>query len=52
LNQPLLAQIPLETSIREGSDTGQPVAVTGIGEAADLFRQIADEIVRRLEHNK
>ena len=41
----LLGQIPLEASVSAGGDTGQPVALTGTGPAADAFRAIAEKIV-------
>ncbi|HLN20273.1 MAG TPA: Mrp/NBP35 family ATP-binding protein [Bacteroidales bacterium] len=48
MNVPLLGQIPLVQSIREGSDSGDPVAlndsVTGLA-----FRDLASEVVRRVE---
>ena len=45
LQQPLLGQIPLETIVREGSDSGKPVSSSGLGEAADVFKQIANKII-------
>jgi ATP-binding protein involved in chromosome partitioning len=41
---PLLGQVPLEPSVSEGGDTGEPV-VLGDGPAADAFRAIATRIV-------
>jgi ATP-binding protein involved in chromosome partitioning len=37
---PLLAQIPIETSVAAGGDSGQPVAL-GVGPAAQAFRDLA-----------
>ncbi len=37
---PLLAQIPIETSVAAGNDSGQPV-VLGSGRAAEAFRDLA-----------
>jgi ATP-binding protein involved in chromosome partitioning len=41
---PLLGQVPLEPSVSEGGDIGEPV-VLGDGPAADAFRAIATRIV-------
>ena len=44
LNVPLLGEIPLTTSIREGADAGQPVATDGTPEQVALFETIAQSI--------
>jgi ATP-binding protein involved in chromosome partitioning len=41
---PLLASIPLETAVASGGDTGQPVAESGTGPAAQAFRAAAQRI--------
>ncbi|MFP3905777.1 MAG: Mrp/NBP35 family ATP-binding protein [Acidimicrobiales bacterium] len=41
---PLLGQIPLESSVALGGDTGTPVAL-GDGPAAEAFRALADRIL-------
>ncbi len=41
---PLLAQIPLESSVVAGGDTGQPAAL-GEGPAAEAFRALAEVVV-------
>ena len=41
---PLLGQVPLESSVAAGGDSGEPVAL-GAGLAADAFRAIADRIL-------
>jgi len=41
LKRPLLGDIPLEKSIREGADNGQPVASVGSKELIELFGRIA-----------
>ena len=46
LNVPLLGEIPLMTSIREGADTGRPVATDGTPEQVALFETIAQSIVQ------
>lgn len=46
LNVPLLGEIPLMTSIREGADTGRPVATDGTPEQVALFETIAQTIVQ------
>jgi ATP-binding protein involved in chromosome partitioning len=48
LDVPLLGQVPLIPALREGGDTGKPIAVTDPGgEAAQAFAAIADELVAR-----
>jgi len=42
---PLLGQIPLEAAVSAGGDTGTPVALDGIGPAADELRRIARRLV-------
>src|SRR4051794_24032029 len=37
----LLGQVPLEAHVAAGGDSGEPVALTGVGPAADAFRAIA-----------
>lgn len=44
LETPFLGEIPLLTSIREGCDTGNPVAVSGPPEIQKLFENIANKI--------
>lgn len=41
LKTKFLGEIPLMTSIREGADTGKPVAIDGTKEQISLFEQIA-----------
>jgi ATP-binding protein involved in chromosome partitioning len=46
LDVPLLGQIPLETELREGSDTGNPlVALHPETEAGQVFARIAEQVV-------
>ncbi len=48
LGVPLLGQIPLAPSLRQGGDTGQPVTVADeAGEVAQAFAALAKEIVSR-----
>ena len=42
---PLLAQIPLETSVAAGGDAGAPVSLDGTGPAADAFRALARLVI-------
>ena len=42
---PLLGRIPLEAAVAAGGDNGAPVALDGVGPAADEFRKIARLIV-------
>jgi ATP-binding protein involved in chromosome partitioning len=44
LGVPLLGQVPLMKSIREGADFGQPVAISGTPEQIDLFAKMAQLI--------
>ena len=45
LSAPLLGQIPLESRLREGADSGHPIVLTEPdGEAAQAFARIADRI--------
>ena len=48
LGLPLLAQIPMLQSIREGGDSGQPASLNG-GEVGDLFLASAREIALSLD---
>ena len=41
---PLLGKIPMEQAVREGGDAGEPVALKGQGEAAQVFKEIAHAI--------
>ncbi|MEM9513224.1 MAG: Mrp/NBP35 family ATP-binding protein [Actinomycetota bacterium] len=45
IDAPLLGQVPLEPSVAAGGDAGAPVALDGVGPAADAFRAIAATIV-------
>lgn len=44
---PLLASIPIEVAIREGGDTGSPVAASD-GPIGELFRGIAAQVTERV----
>ena len=48
MNVPLLGQVPLVQSICEGSDSGQPVALTD-SVTGNAFMELADEVVERVE---
>jgi len=41
----LLGQVPIEAAVAAGGDRGEPVALSGVGPAADAFRAIAAKIV-------
>jgi ATP-binding protein involved in chromosome partitioning len=45
IEAPLLGQVPLEPAVAAGGDVGEPVALGGVGAAADAFRAIADRIL-------
>ena len=44
LDVPLLAQIPLVPELREGGDTGNPIAVDPSGEAGSIFAALAEQV--------
>jgi ATP-binding protein involved in chromosome partitioning len=49
LDVPLLGQIPLGISIREGGDTGRPVVTSDMPDGyADVFRDIAGKLAARI----
>lgn len=48
MNVPLLGQIPLVQSIREGSDRGDPVALTD-SLTAEAFLNLAGEVIEKVE---
>ncbi len=45
IGAPLLGRVPLEPAVAAGGDIGVPVALDGVGPAADAFRAIAERIV-------
>ena len=45
---PLLGRIPLEPAVAAGGDAGTPVALDGAGPAADVFREIARQLVAEI----
>jgi ATP-binding protein involved in chromosome partitioning len=47
LQVPLLATIPLDPAVREGGDTGVPIAAAGPGALADCFVELAEAIEAR-----
>lgn len=49
MNVPLLGQIPLVQSIREGGDDGQPVALNKDSITGQAFYEIAQEMVAQVE---
>ena len=49
LNVPLLGQIPLVQSIREGGDGGEPVAVNEDSITSIAFRNLAAKVVERVD---
>lgn len=50
LEIPLLGQIPIVQSIREGGDTGEPVALSDTSMTGLAFTQVAEKVVQRVEH--
>ncbi len=44
IDAPLLGQIPLEPAVSAAGDAGSPVSIDGTGEAAAVFRAIAERI--------
>ena len=49
LNIPLLGQIPIVQSIREGGDEGRPVAFSGDTISSQAFIELARKVVERVE---
>lgn len=49
LNIPLLGQIPIVQSIREGGDDGRPVAFSGDTISSQAFVELARKVVERVE---
>jgi ATP-binding protein involved in chromosome partitioning len=49
LNIPLLGQIPIVQSIREGGDAGKPVAVVQDSIAGMAFHKLAEKVVEHIE---
>lgn len=51
LDVPLLAQIPLGMSVREGGDAGNPAVVSDASDAyAEVFQSVAKAVTERVEH--
>ena len=50
LGIPLLGQIPIVQSIREGGDNGEPAALSDTSMTALAFAQVAEKVVQRVEH--
>lgn len=48
INAPLLGSVPLEPAVAAGGDSGNPVALNDNGAAAEVFRDIADQIVSEI----
>ncbi|MFM8868400.1 MAG: Mrp/NBP35 family ATP-binding protein [Ilumatobacteraceae bacterium] len=48
----LLGRIPIENAVAAGSDSGNPVALTGTGEAAREFAAIAGKIIESTVSNE
>lgn len=48
LDVPLLGQIPLVQSIREGGDTGHPVVLDSINPTSEAFLSLAAEVVEKV----
>ena len=49
LNLPLLGQVPIVQSIREGGDTGNPPAFDVQSPIGKVFAQIAANVIREVE---
>ena len=41
----LLGQVPIEPTVAAGGDSGEPVSITGRGEASAVFSRIAERII-------
>jgi ATP-binding protein involved in chromosome partitioning len=49
---PLFGRIPLDISIREGGDRGEPAALNTKSEVGALFQSIAAQVLERAERVK
>jgi ATP-binding protein involved in chromosome partitioning len=49
LNVPLLGQIPIVQSIREGGDSGHPVALDTDNPAGMAFRTLAENVIKQVQ---
>lgn len=47
----LLGQVPIEPTVAAGGDAGEPVVLTGIGKAAEVFSRIASRIIEDTPDN-
>jgi ATP-binding protein involved in chromosome partitioning len=45
---PLLGKVPLDQKIREGGDTGKPMALDSDSECAKIFDSIAEELLKHM----
>ena len=43
---PLLGKIPIDPEVRKGGDQGEPVVIQGTGDAAGVFFEIADAVIK------
>ena len=50
LDLPLLGQVPIVMSIREGGDSGLPAAADEQSATGIIFEQLASELITQLEH--
>lgn len=49
MNVPLLGQIPLVQSIREGGDDGQPVALNEDSVTGQAFMELAEKVIQQID---
>jgi ATP-binding protein involved in chromosome partitioning len=49
MNLPLLGQIPLVQSVREGGDSGEPTAVNPESISGQYFHQLAEKVITAIE---
>jgi len=50
LNVPLLGQIPIVQSIREGGDNGEPVALHPETMTGQAFRDLAESVIKQIDY--
>ncbi|VBB46886.1 Protein mrp homolog [uncultured Paludibacter sp.] len=50
LNIPLLGQIPLVQSIREGGDEGKPISINENSLTANAFKELATKVIERIDY--
>jgi len=50
LDLPLLGQVPIVQGIREGGDSGNPIAVEGDSIVGKIFAEIANNVIHEVDY--